>query len=226
MAPDRPEFYRPVPTEDGSLTLVHPVFGEAYSSRHGAWMQASELYLKLTQTQLHPSPRVLEIGFGLGMNFRAALESCVRRGVYLEYLSYEGFPVSREVLEWVEVPLSDPVQAIWNGVLINWPTHPQRPLFLGGSWGSLEVRYENVTKAVYPTNWASAIYLDPFSPAVNPEPWKPAVLHQLYTSSQPGAYLATYSVAGRFRRDLHTAGFAVKKVPGVGKKEWTVGRRV
>jgi hypothetical protein len=48
----RPELkpYQPLQTQDGSLTLVHPVFGEAYSSRHGAWMQANELYLKLTQT--------------------------------------------------------------------------------------------------------------------------------------------------------------------------------
>jgi len=189
-------------------------------------MQANELYLKLTQTHQHSSPRVLEIGFGLGVNFRATLERCVQRGVYFEYLSYEGFPVSRETLTLVEVPLSPPAQAVWEDLLTHWPSYPQAPLVRRGPWGSLEVRYENVVTAAYPSDWASAIYLDPFSPRVNPEPWRPAVLHQLLASARPAAYLATYSVSGRVRRDLQTAGFAVKKVRGVGKNEWTQGQRL
>ncbi|MCX7784065.1 MAG: tRNA (5-methylaminomethyl-2-thiouridine)(34)-methyltransferase MnmD [Meiothermus sp.] len=212
-------------TEDGSLTLVHPVFGEAYSSRHGAWMQANELYLKQTQTRRHPSPHVLEIGFGLGMNFRATLENCVLRGVPLAYLSYEFLPVSREVLASVEVPLGPQSQPVWAEVLTHWPPHPQAPLTLEGSWGRLEVRLEDVTTANFPARWASAVYLDPFSPEVNPEPWQLPVLRPLFAAMQPGGYLATYSVAGQVRRGLLAAGFFVDKVPGVGKKAWTQARR-
>jgi len=220
----RPELksYRPLQTQDGSLTLVHPVFGEAYSSRHGAWMQANELYLKLTQTHRHPAPRVLEIGFGLGVNFRATLENCLARGVYLEYLSYEGFPVSRGILSAVELPLSAPSQRIWASLLERWPAHPQGSLCLKGPWGRLEVRFEDVTAALFPVGWASAIYFDPFSPRVNPEPWQPRVLEKLFLAASSGARLATYSVSGRFRRDLAATGFAVSKVPGVGKKAWTL----
>lgn len=214
--------YQPLQTEDGSLTLVHPVFGEAYSSRHGAWMQANELYLKLTQTHQHPAPRVLEIGFGLGVNFRATLENCLARGVYLEYLSYEGFPVSRGVLASVALPLSAPSQRIWASLLERWPAHPQGSMRLEGSWGRLEVRFADVTTALFPAGWASAIYFDPFSPKVNPEPWQPSVLEKLFLAASGGARLATYSVYGRFRRDLAAAGFAVSKVPGVGKKAWTL----
>ncbi len=223
---DKPLSFQPLLTEDGSLTLVHPVFGEAYSSKYGAWMQANELYLKLTQTHRHPSPKVLEIGFGLGFNFRATLENCLNRGVAFEYLSYEGFPVEREALASLETPISQPAQAIWKALLASWPTAPVRSVGLEGHWGQLEIRFEDVTSAEYPAAWASAIYLDPFSPEVNPEPWRPPILRNLYASAQPGAYLATYSVAGQFRRALGEAGFAVRKVPGMGKKHWTLAQRL
>ncbi|RTH19569.1 hypothetical protein CSW41_03795 [Thermus scotoductus] len=38
-----------------------------------------------------------------------------------------------------------------------------------------------------------------------------------------GGRLATYSAQGVFRRALKEAGFALHRVPGVGKREWTVG---
>lgn len=223
MAPD-PVAYRLVQTADGSPTLLHPVFGETYSSRHGAWMQANQLYLQLTQTHQHPAPRVLEVGFGLGVNFRATLENCLGRGVYLEYLSYEADPVSKEVLAAVEVPLSAAAARVWAGVLEGWPAN-SRLLCLEGAWGRLLVRFEDVTQTLFPTDWASAVYLDPFSPKVNPEPWQPQVLKRLFLATQGGGWLATYSAAGGFRRALAAAGFRVRRVPGIGKKAWTVAER-
>lgn len=209
-------------TQDGSLTLIHPRFGEAYSSVFGAWMQARELYLKLTQTHLHPCPRVLEVGFGLGVNFRTSLQDCLGRGARLEYQSYELFPVEKALLESIQVPLSAQAEPIWQALLSAWPGAVQRKMLgLEGDWGSLSIHFADVTTVDFPENWATAVYLDPFSPRVNPEPWGRGVLAGLYGACQPGAYLATYSVAGQFRRDLNTAGFKVQRVPGLGKKQWT-----
>ncbi|HEU4740703.1 MAG TPA: tRNA (5-methylaminomethyl-2-thiouridine)(34)-methyltransferase MnmD [Meiothermus sp.] len=214
--------FSPFQTEDGSLTLIHPWFKEAYSSKHGAWMQANELYLKLTKTHEHPGPRVLEIGFGLGVNFRATLQSAVERGVRLEYLSYELFPVPARVLEAVRVCLLPEAAGVWSELLESWPRTPiSDPYTLRGDWGRLEVRFEDVTQADFPHNWATALYLDPFSPEVNPEPWSLEVMKKLYRAAQPEARLATYSVAGSVRRDLARAGFQVERVPGVGKRAWT-----
>ncbi|RDI94839.1 methyltransferase [Meiothermus sp. QL-1] len=219
----KPEYQRLL-TADGSPTLVHPRFQEAYSSRYGAWTQANALYLRQTRTHLHPAPRVLEVGFGLGVNFRATLEDCLGRGARLSYLAYEAFPVEAEVLEGLELPLDEGAQAVWAQVRAAWRPW-EGPLVLLGEWGRLEVRFEDVRQARLPLGWASAIYLDPFSPRVNPEPWQPEVLRALFEAAAPGAYLATYSVAGQLRRGLLAAGFRVEKVPGVGKKAWTVARR-
>ncbi|WP_165363967.1 MULTISPECIES: tRNA (5-methylaminomethyl-2-thiouridine)(34)-methyltransferase MnmD [unclassified Meiothermus] len=204
-------------TADGSPTVVHPVFKEAYSSVHGALMQARKLYLELTHTHLEPRPRVLEVGFGLGVNFRVTLESALSRGVRLEYLGYEFAPLERSLLGSVEVPLGEAAREVWEEVLKRWPAEPLRLL---GEWGSLEIRFEDVVKARLPRDWATAIYLDPFSPAVNPEPWSLEVMRKLHRAARPGAWLATYSVAGSVRRNLTQAGFAVERVPGMGKRAW------
>lgn len=209
-------------TADGSATLVHPVFKEAYSSVHGALTQARKLYLELTRTHLEPKPRVLEVGFGLGVNFRVTLESALSRGVPLEYLGYECAPVERALLESVELPLGEVARELWAELLERWPRGPLR---MSGGWGSLEIRFEDVTRAQFPRAWATAIYLDPFSPAVNPEPWSLEVMRKLYQAAREGAWLATYSVAGSVRRGLTRAGFAVQRVPGVGKKAWLLASR-
>jgi tRNA U34 5-methylaminomethyl-2-thiouridine-forming methyltransferase MnmC len=219
--------YTSILTADGSPTLLHPAFGETYSSVHGAWMQANELYVKLTQTHLHPNPTVLEIGFGLGMNVRATLQNALGRGVRFEYTSYEGFPVSGEVLASVGVELSPQAQQVWSELLDAWPNidPPPPALQLSGDWGRLEIRFVDVLGAAFPLNWASAIYLDPFSPEVNPEPWSIEVGARLFAAARAGARLATYSVAGLVRRNLIAAGFRVQKQPGMGKKQWLLGQR-
>ncbi|MBF6594220.1 MAG: tRNA (5-methylaminomethyl-2-thiouridine)(34)-methyltransferase MnmD [Thermaceae bacterium] len=243
-----PNHFILVLTDDGSFTLVHPRFGVTYSSRHGALLQATELYLKLTGTHQHTSPRVLEVGFGLGVNFRVTLQDAINRGVKLAYLSYESFSVSRKVLESVPVALSPRAEAVWQALLEAWPdqqpaeldqqpaerlqqpveaTNPRSaPITVEGEWGSLEIRLEDVTRARFPGGWATAIYLDPFDADVNPEPWSPRVLQKLYAAAQPNACLATYSVAGPLRRGLEEAGFSVQKVdlreylPQAKKRFW------
>jgi tRNA U34 5-methylaminomethyl-2-thiouridine-forming methyltransferase MnmC len=205
-------------TEDGSPTLLNPQFGATYSSRHGAVMQAKELYLGLTKTSQHTSPKVLEVGFGLGINFRVTLENALMRGVPLHYIAYEAFPVEVSILQSIQIDLIKG-QAIWQQLLNTWPQ-----VYLEGDWGSLQVHIADVSQASLPL-FATSVYLDPFGPEVNPEPWRPAVLQKLFSASQSGALLATFSVQGQFRRDLAGAGFSVQKVPGLGKKHWTLAEK-
>lgn len=212
-------------TADGSLTALHPQHGEAYHSVHGALTQARHLYLELTQTQQHPAPRVLELGFGLGVNFWVTLHHCLQRGVRLEYLAYELYPVDdlqvRTAVEGLKLAGTDP--QLLDQLCQHW-----RPsgLVWAGDWGRLEVQACDIRSAAVPAHWATAIYLDPFSPQTNPQAWERPVLQQLALAAAPGAYLATYSVAGSVRRGLQEAGFTVQKVAGRGKKAWLQARIV
>jgi tRNA U34 5-methylaminomethyl-2-thiouridine-forming methyltransferase MnmC len=210
--------FKRVITQDGSITLVHPEFGEAYSSVHGALMQATELYLNTSGTAQHRAPQVLEMGFGLGVNFRVTLADCLERGVRLHYKSIEGFPVAANVLEGVLVPLAAAATEIWGQVLWRWQLGES--FLLESDWGSLEVIMRDFSDVALPVGWATAVYFDPFSPDANPAPWDAGFLAEVYQCCAPGAMLVTYSVAGTVRRNLARVGFEVSKTPAVGKREW------
>lgn len=207
----------PILTQDGTPTLFHPEYGEAYHPRQGALFQARRLYLERTLTHLHPAPRVLEVGLGLLVNFRVTLESALARGVRLRYLAVEKEPLPPELLAQVPLPLPR-AEAIFAEILQGWPGER-----FAGPWGELRVLFGDVREVPLPRGWATAVYLDPFSPKANPEAWSLPVLQKLRHALRRGGRLATYSAQGAFRRALRAAGFALHRVPGVGKREWTVG---
>jgi len=65
---------------------------------------------------------------------------------------------------------------------------------------------------------ANAWFLDGFSPSGNPAMWSEDVMRGVANACVPGARLATFSVAGSVRTALKQAGFAVRKMPGFGRK--------
>jgi tRNA U34 5-methylaminomethyl-2-thiouridine-forming methyltransferase MnmC len=145
-------------TADGTPTLYHPRYREAYHPRQGALLQARRLYVEKTLTHLHPAPRVLEVGFGLGVNFRAALESALARGVRLRYLAVEKEPLPREVLLRLALPLPR-AEGVFAEILKAWPAER-----FAGPWGELRLLFGDIREVALPRAWATAVFLDPFSP--------------------------------------------------------------
>ena len=209
-------------TPDGSRTALNTRFGEAYGSRHGAAAQAHHVFLEGTGTHEHPAPRVLEIGFGVGVNFRATLESAARRGAALDYLAFEFDPAPAGVLREVAMGGEGAAQPLWSALLEAWPDAGASSAGLDVWQGAARVRvhFQDVLSAELPRGWATALYLDGFSPAVNPEVWTPEFVARLSGTLAPGGVLATYSAAGHVRRSLQAAGLRVERRPGApGKRE-------
>ncbi|KEF35540.1 hypothetical protein RDMS_01305 [Deinococcus sp. RL] len=205
-------------TPDGSRTALSVRYGEAYGSRHGAAAQARHVFVEGSGTHAHPGPRVLEVGFGLGVNFRATLADGERRGVPLEYLAYELDPAPASVLREVAAGGEGAAHPAWAGVLAGWGA--PGPLRVEVPGVSLTVRFEDIRTADLPRDWATALYLDGFSPARNPEVWTPEVVGRLALALAPGGVLTTYSAAGHVRRALTAAGLTVERRPGPpGKRE-------
>lgn len=205
-------------TPDGSRTALSLRFGEAYGSRHGAAAQARHVFLEGSGTHTHPAPRVLEVGFGLGVNFRATLAQCARRSVPLEYLAYEFDPVGADLLRAVAEGGEGAQHPAWAALLAGWGQ--ASPLTVRVPGVTLTVVFGDVREAGLPPGWASAVYLDGFSPTRNPEVWTPDLVGRLAGSLVPGGVLATYSAAGHVRRTLAGAGLTVERRPGPpGKRE-------
>ena len=214
---------QPEQTADGSLTLHSERYGESYASRHGALSQSRRVFLEGSATDLHPSPRVLELGFGLGLNFRTTLNSAASRGAALEYRAFELYPLAASRL--AEVAQGE-TQPLWLALLRAWDAGAAAgQLELTDGLHRLHIIFADASAAALPGNWASAVYLDGFSPAKNPELWTPQLLLRLAGSLAPGGVLATYSAAGAVRRGLTAAGLKVKKQRGLaGKREFVVAR--
>lgn len=217
MSPPPAPFSQIIQTPDGSRTAFSARYGEAYGSCHGAHTQARHVFVEGADTHFHPAPRVLEIGFGLGVNFRATLADASARGVRLEYLAYEFDPAAANLLREVSEGEAGADHPAWEALLENWP---HAPLEIETNNMRLTVHFADVLTAALPQNWATALYLDGFSPTRNPEVWTPEFVARLAGSLAPGGVLATYSAAGHVRRSLAAAGLDVQRRPGApGKRE-------
>ncbi|MFC6591276.1 tRNA (5-methylaminomethyl-2-thiouridine)(34)-methyltransferase MnmD [Deinococcus lacus] len=206
-------------TPDGSRTAYSARYGETYGSRHGAAAQAGHVFVRGSGTDTHPAPQVLEVGFGLGVNFRATLAA--RAGQALDYLAYEFDPAPASLL--AEVAQGEPGSdhPIWPLLLESWPAQPTGELRLEAGEVRLRVIFVDIRAAELPQNWATALYLDGFSPARNPEVWTPELLLRLARALRGGGVLTTYSAAGHVRRALQAAGLQVSRQPGPpGKREY------
>lgn len=209
-------------TPDGSFTLYSVRYGQHYHSRHGAQTQSERVYLEGTRTHLHPSPHVLEVGFGVGLNFLTTLRNAVSRGVSLNYLAFEFDPVPLDVLARLSSnhPLFD--HPVWQGILSRWGSSFTFSL----EHTTVSVQVQDVTQAVFPENLFSAVYLDGFSPKSNPEVWTSGFCHSVASALVSGGWLSTYSSSGTVRRALVEAGLEVHKCTGLaGKREYVTAQK-
>lgn len=228
------------PTVDGSDTLFSTAYGQTYHSINGALIEAEHIFLRGTgveaRLQAGQTTRVLEVGFGTGLNFWVTARCCLNHaatGARLDYVALEKeFPPAETLARLNHgALLGHPVTGLWQHFL-------SLPLFLPGGNRSGEAVWEasryflltleigEATTAHIPPEPYHAIYLDAFSPDVNPELWTPEFLAKLFAVLEPGGKLATYSVRGAVRRALQTVGFAVHKQPGPpGKREMLVATR-
>jgi tRNA U34 5-methylaminomethyl-2-thiouridine-forming methyltransferase MnmC len=225
------------PTADGSDTLFSAVYGQTYHSINGALTEAEHVFLRGAGVEARPTAglptRVLEVGFGAGLNFWATVRCSLARAGKLDYVALEKNLLPAETLAQLNYGalLGESVAELWQQFL-------ELPLFAPGGpppgeavWQAtdrlrLTLVIGEATTAHLPPGGYHAVYLDAFSPNVNPELWTPEFLAQLYAALEPGGRLATYSVRGSVRRALQAVGFAVSKQPGApGKREMLVAVR-
>ncbi len=228
--PIRPAHWQGI--EDGRIYA--PDFGDVYASRSGAWGQASAVFIdgcELPQRwQQARRSRLLETGFGVGVNFLATWAALRSGGsvTKLHYVSIERHPFSREDLRaalelsvgCAPPQLAEQLRPLADALLAQWP--PLLPGFHAielDDQVTLTLVFGDVLE-VLPAiaGRFDAFFLDGFAPDCNPQMWSPAVLAQLASMAAPDARLSSWCVAGAVRRALVEAGFDVSKRPGFGVK--------
>lgn len=221
----------PLTTLDGSLTLESRRYGETYRSRRGALTEARHVFLEasgvLDLLGSGQRARVLELGFGTGLNLLVTAAAAAEAGAPLDYVAFERDPLGADTLAALRYP---ELLAPFDGpdLLVEW----WRSLGTPVPEGAFEWRHGHTTLTLKVGEAArliaqevegafDAVFLDPFSPRSNPDAWAEELLASLAAVLTPGGRLVTYSVSGEVRRRLERAGLSVKKVPGPpgGKRE-------
>jgi tRNA 5-methylaminomethyl-2-thiouridine biosynthesis bifunctional protein len=200
-------------------------YGDVYASRDGALGQARHVFLQGNGLPQRWRGRgqfvVLEIGFGLGINFLATWQAWrgdPHRPTRLHFVSVERHPLSADDLRaGTSGELCDLAEMLASA----WP----QPL---PGLHRLEFERGDVVltlalgdaRALVPqlVVGADAIYLDGFAPSRNPEMWEPALLKSIARCARPGATVATYTSAQSVHASLSSAGFELQVQSGFGRK--------
>lgn len=202
--------YQSVVTRDGSLTYLNTAVGATYRSVNGAASESRHVFLESSSLLQRPSPwRVLELGFGTGLNFQTTSRAAQEAGVELDYVTLEPALMPSDL--WL-------TETEWK------QARPGHPLEIGPiSLTIVPLRWQDYAPA---TEFFDACYHDPFGPGQAPECWEAPCFEWSAQALKTDGVLVTFGAAGATRRAMQLAGYQVGILPGAnGKREMTIASR-
>jgi tRNA 5-methylaminomethyl-2-thiouridine biosynthesis bifunctional protein len=214
--------------------LFAPLYGDVYASRRDAWAQAQSVFVdgcELTSRwQNSRSIRVLEMGFGLGINFLTTWTSIKASdsSARLQYVAIEKHPFTTQDLRsallssvaTVSASLTPVLEGLIEQLIAQWP-----PLIPG--FHSLPLDDQTTLILVFgdvdsmlPSIHGrfDAFYLDGFAPDRNAAMWSLQTMQQLARLAADGAITSSGCAEDSVRHVLESVGFEVSKRDGFGDK--------
>ncbi|MES2191565.1 MAG: FAD-dependent 5-carboxymethylaminomethyl-2-thiouridine(34) oxidoreductase MnmC [Pseudomonadota bacterium] len=215
--------------EDGTASGApySPRFGDRYRSELGGLEQARDVFLAgcglPAAWKGQPQWRILETGFGLGLNFLVtwqAWKNDPHRPRMLHFVSTEAFPASPgDVLRSAQahpalLPLATELHAQLWGLLPGFHrlSFEQGRVLLTLCIGDAKAMLRQQQFE------ADSVYLDGFSPQKNPDIWDIHTFKAVARCCRRGTRIATWTIARAVRDALAQAGFVVHKTPGIPPK--------
>lgn len=209
-------------TDDGSATLYVPQLDEHYHSVKGARTESQHIFIEMgLRASRVPSPNVLEVGFGTGLNALLTLEEAERRKRFICYTALELYPLSWEEvapLHYSDKPLFRTLhEAPWNKVV---------QLTSHFTLCKLQADLTTLPNLHFPfstfgSQLIDVVYFDAFAPEKQPEMWSEDIFRFLCDRMSSEGILTTYCAKGVVRRMMQSVGFRVERLPGPpgGKRE-------
>ncbi len=209
------------PTQDGSTTIYHSELDENYHSIYGAIQEAQHVYINAGFQQLQTSQhRILEVGFGTGLNALLTCEVATQQQKRITYHTLEKYPLNAEMVSQLDfgkerkVLLEKMHQAAW-----------ETPVEITPYFNLLKTKTDLLHYEF--TQEYDLIYYDAFAPDKQPEIWQPDVLTKVATTLAKDGILTTYSTKGTVKQAFRDANLFVKRLKGpVGKRDMLQCRKI
>jgi tRNA U34 5-methylaminomethyl-2-thiouridine-forming methyltransferase MnmC len=213
-------------TEDGSHTLYNAFLNEHYHSTHGAQQESRHVFINAgLKEAVKPggSIRILEIGFGTGLNCMLTIQESARLKVETDYTALEPFPLPKEHIHALNYALLDGTSEYSD--FFDLIHSVEEGVVQCGDLFRL-TKFRLKLEVFEPAGLFDLIYFDAFAPGVQPELWTEAMFQKMFDCLVPGGILVTYCAKGEVKRAMKKAGFVVERLPGPpGKREMTRCRK-
>lgn len=210
---------RRITTADGTYTLELSEGGETYHSRHGAVQESKHVFIGAGFNAIavdRHELRVLEVGFGTGLNALLTLIACHYAQIKVHYTGLEPLPLSVEEIEGLNYvnDLSADIHCF--ECLHEVPVDGEEVIDANFTLR----RSTSELQAYAPQEKFDLIYYDAFGPNTQSELWTLTCFEKCLVLLKEGGVLVTYCAKGQVRRNMIEAGFEVERLPGPpGKRE-------
>ncbi len=205
-----------ITTSDASKSLLHTGLNESYHSYYGALSESQLVFLSYgfhyQASQLQTKTiRILEYGFGTGLNALLVLKHSI--GMQIYYTALELYPVNWELirqLHYTTAVEAEEFDAVFREMhLSEW----DQPLQLTPNFCLLKRKMDFKAFQAEPSH-IDLIFFDAFSPDKQPELWSEEVFGQACQALRKGGVLVTYSSKGWVKQNLRKCGFDIERLPG------------
>ena len=217
-------------TKDGSHTVAVPELNVTYHSVHGAIQESLHVFIdagwreSIKQHGTGKSLRILEMGFGTGLNALLTLVEAEKIGQHVHYTAIELYPLEMketESLNYCEQLGRKELQPVFEQLhLSEW----EKPVHIT-DYFILEKRKISLVD-FSGTRLFDLVYFDAFAPTAQPELWTKEIFDKLYGMMNSEGILVTYCSKSDVRRSMQTAGLSTEKLAGPpGKREMVRAKR-
>ena len=212
-------------SQDGSHTILSERFGVSYHSKYGALQETETVFiqagLQSAVDQGLSTIRILEMGFGTGLNALMTLVYPQVAEIEINYSTIEAYPLGSDQYTALNYPTTLNLSAAQHNQFLQMHTadHAQQ---LTLNEGFTFTKYITDIESFFADQKYDLIYYDAFAPTSQPHLWTEDMMCRLASMCEGGAVLVTYCAKGSFKRALRAAGFSVEGLPGpIGKREMT-----
>jgi tRNA U34 5-methylaminomethyl-2-thiouridine-forming methyltransferase MnmC len=216
-----------ITTEDGSHSVYTEQFNATYHSKHGAIRETLHVFIEAAlKPVLNQNPteiRILEMGFGTGLNAWMTFLETRHREITLFYDTIEAFPISTKIADQLNYPQLTGATDLEN-IFFKMHDCPANQSILLSDVNPRFVfkKYLQTLESLDFEPITNIIYYDAFAPQAQPHLWEYAILNKMFQALASGGVLVTYCAQGAFKRTLKQIGFKVEGIPGpAGKREMT-----
>ena len=202
-------------TLDGSDTLYSRTYQATYHSINGAVSESRHVFIQHgLNTQLgHPHIRILEFGFGTGLNPFLSFLFGKKHSTAIEYVGIESQPIDIRLacqLNYASYLAAPQDQTIF----IRMHSEP------GFVQDNFSFQKASSLEEINGEELFHCIFFDAFSPSEHSEAWSQNNFDKIASLTLPGGCLVTYCARGEVRRTIEKAGFKVNRISGApGKRE-------